>query len=110
MSIRIVCVDGIKVKMIKPIAEVIQKRAELYLSHIIRESPNELTHQATFKKDIRPNLPHKYRVGRPRLNWTKETLSRLWVKFRSWNEKHEYDENNKKHRKRLLYYINLRID
>ena len=53
------------------------------MEHVIRESPTEPTRQATFKKGgIRPNLPEKQRVGRPRLNWTKETLIRLWGKHK----------------------------
>ena len=56
------------------------------MGHLIRQNkrnPKDPMVQVTFEgKNIKPRTPAYRRVGRPKLQWTEETLAESWNRIR----------------------------
>ena len=66
-------------RYIRPMSKSIKDTQVKYLGHLLRETHGEPTKRCTFLKNMRPFLPHKLRVGRPREQWTIQVLKRAYM-------------------------------
>eukprot|EP00973_Karenia_brevis_P095651 12428349-Karenia_brevis.AAC.1 len=53
-----------------------------HMGHMLRDRNRVAVTTSKFNSDGTPNLPAKLRVGKPRLNWYKETSKRIWSKYK----------------------------
>ena len=78
---------------IKPISELIKKRQETLLGHIIRTDEEDPMREATLNKEGTRLTKEKKRVGRPRENWTYETANRKCIELTGedldWNNEEQ---------------------
>ena len=66
-------------KQIRPLTKYIQEKAMKLLSHIARAPDNENMRKVTFKPGTCETMEYdKKRIGRPRENWTVDTLKQMW--------------------------------
>ena len=81
-----------KVK-IRPISELIKKRQETLLGHIIRTDEDDPMRTVTLNSEGTRLTKTKKRVGRPRENWTYETANRKCIELTGedldWNNEEQ---------------------
>ena len=63
-------------------SETIKRRAISLLGHIVR-LPTEDQMKQTSRRKNKPLYPAAKRVGRPKLNWAKETYTNAWEKAKA---------------------------
>ena len=73
---------GPEPNVIRPLSEVLQDKRMRLLGHVLRRPRDHPMHQTTFATaSALPINIHKRRVGRPRTNWTRNTLSNAYETF-----------------------------
>eukprot|EP00973_Karenia_brevis_P008231 1113978-Karenia_brevis.AAC.1 len=75
------------------------------MGHMLRDRSRDAVTCSTLNIDGTPNLPTKLRVGRPRLNWYKETSKRIWNKHKhlsGYAQGTAYNHKNPLHRHAIL--------
>ena len=69
-----------------PLSMMIKNRKCKLMGHLIRQNkrnPKDPMVQVTFEgKNIKPRTPAYRRVGRPKLQWTEETLAESWNRIK----------------------------
>ena len=64
----------------RKISNILQEKRLAYLGHLLREPDDEATKQATFYKTNAPNIGHRRRAGKPRINLTIAPMEEAWNK------------------------------
>ena len=90
-----------KTVKIETFSETIKRRAISLLGHIVRLPTEDPMKQTSLRRN-KPLYPAAKRVGRPKLNWAKETYNNAWtsakatdpntpgIEFKATNEQHDY--------------------
>ena len=82
------------------ITSFVDARKQMKWKRAIHTMSNEntSTHKVSFENNkLRKWTHNQRRVGRPRLNWTEETINELWEIVKKTNSQYRYipfDENN----------------
>ena len=70
-----------KERQIKLVSEVIEDRQTKLLGHILRSNDGDPMKQVCFNNEGYQHLYEKRRVGRPRVNWVRQTMKRTFNKM-----------------------------
>ncbi len=55
-------------------------------------NPNTEEHRLIIEDNLRNRIPHNRRIGRPKHNWTSETMKHLWEIIRTEKPEFQYQE------------------
>ncbi len=88
---------GDKGKKVVSFIEAYKKQKRKRASRIIRTENSAIFKISFSNPNLRKWTHHNRRVGRPRLNWTEETIRELWEHIKSQEDRYKYtafDETN----------------
>ena len=85
-------------------SETINQRKLKLLGHIIRADQTDPIRQVTFENEsVRPRFKGYRRVGKPRLNWTKNNIQKVWKIIEpTADANNKYDFDNILHQNKIL--------
>ena len=91
-------------------SETISHRKMKLLGHIIRADQSDPKRQVTLENEsVRPRFKGYRRVGKPRLNWTKNNIQQAWeIIDPTADVNNKYDFDNILHQNKLLQTANDR--
>ena len=88
---------GTKAKQVVSFIEAYKKQKRKIASQIIRKENSAIFKISFSNPHLRKWTHHNRRVGRPRLNWTEETIREIWEHIKSQEDRYKYtafDETN----------------
>ena len=101
--------EGNKRKHVTSFVESYKLQKRKRACKIIR-NPNTPIFKVSFKNGkLQKRIHHNRRVGRPRMNWTEETIIDIWDTLRKDNDRYKYtafDDNNQEMIDKLYEYAN----
>ena len=99
-----------KFRQVTLFSKFVKVRSQKFMAHVIRADPDDPIRISTLQRSkIKPRLPRKRRVGRPRLNWSNITLAEMWLKARPTTIQADFDPNSRRHNLYLLAAARNRI-